>query len=140
MRFKNTSDKPVSLVSLGLGEVSPKAEIEIPDYLWQARRAANGSRAPSILELTAPQMQPTNDEDAAAWERVPEAGEMVSRLRGVSGAIVASLPPGVQAAVKAKAAPVPAPKVTKPVKAPAAAPGPSSEPAKEAATDGANGG
>lgn len=106
MRFVNDSQVTVSLPMLGIPTVLPGEFVEIDDSLCKPGRTDNGSRRKSPIEMYAPHLKPADPEIRAEWEKIPEPRKPVSakvtsenmRARPSRG-----LPPGVQAAMLAKA-------------------------------------
>jgi len=86
MLMKNAKDKPVRMKSAVLVNppkdkdgkvpvyvaVEPGAEVECRDGYCHPMIAANGSRTPSIIEKTAPGMEPADPKVKEEWLKVPE--------------------------------------------------------------------
>jgi hypothetical protein len=72
IKFKNTSDKTLKLVSVGLPDCAPNAEIDVPLALAAPTRRDNGSRGPSAIEKCAPQLVPVDPIIYEAWKQVPD--------------------------------------------------------------------
>jgi hypothetical protein len=71
MKFRNNSDHVISLDTLGLPTVEPYAEIDIPDEHCTPKRTDGGQRQKSTIEQVAPQLQPSDLDQRAAWFEVP---------------------------------------------------------------------
>ncbi len=70
MLFVNSSVVQVSVPDLNI-HVAPGACCEVPEGYAKPRRAANGSRAPSTIELLAPQLVPADPAELKIWNEAP---------------------------------------------------------------------
>lgn len=100
--FVNSSGSVVNGIPLGLGEIQPGAEVEVPIEVCAAGRRDNGSRKKSPIEQVCPALKPKDPAFEAAWKRVPDPAPVISKIVSVSGREPA-IPAGVVAARKAKA-------------------------------------
>lgn len=106
--FTNPTSHTIRLESIGLEDVAPGADIEVPLHLCAPTRADNGNRKHSPIETVAPQLRPKNDEDHKLWLKTPDPVKPQSKIVTVT-ARPASEAPGVAAlraqveAAKAKA-------------------------------------
>lgn len=80
IRFKNPTKHTIKLACIGLDDVPPDGEIDVPLALAAAGRSDNGSRAKSPIECAAPQLHPVEETDKAAWLDVPAPPTPVSRV------------------------------------------------------------
>lgn len=71
MRFRNTSDRTLKLGSIGLPDIAPAGEIEIPLTLCAPSLRDNGGRGQSPIERAAPQLVPVNPAELIAWQSTP---------------------------------------------------------------------
>lgn len=101
--FINTSDSAINGTPLGLGEIAPGAEVELPLELCAPGRRDNGSRKKSPVEQVCPALKPKDPAFTAEWMKVPAPAPVVSKIVSVSPR-EAPAPAGVIAARKAKAA------------------------------------
>lgn len=127
MRFVNKSGTVVSLPSLGIPATAPGEFVEIPDSLCKPGRTDNGSRRKSPIEMYAPQLEPADLAQCEAWLATPEPVKRAANSRMVTSENMRaqpsrSLPPGVQAAMLAKAAALAAPAPEAPPEPPGDAP------------------
>lgn len=97
MKFRNMSDKTVSLIAIGLDDVGPGEEIEVPLYLCAAGRGDGGARKPSSIECVAPQMKPADPEEHTEWTKVPPPPIPVSKIVSINNNKAPSEPAGVKA-------------------------------------------
>lgn len=80
MLFKNPTEITVKIAAGAGMSVAPSAVIDLPDPWCSPRRASNGSRIPSIIEMIAPQLKPANDADRIEWEKAPPPAKVASTL------------------------------------------------------------
>lgn len=80
IRFKNPTEHTIKLACVGLDDVPPGGEIDVPLALAAAGRSDNGSRAKSPIECAAPQLHPVTETDKAAWKETPAPPTPVSRV------------------------------------------------------------
>lgn len=72
IKFKNPTDQTLKLRSLGLPDVAPNGEIDVPVALAAPTRRDNGSRGASAIEKCAPQLVPVDPVVAEVWKQVPD--------------------------------------------------------------------
>lgn len=103
MLVKNASAVEIGLDSLGMPEIrlQPGEMIELPDHLCAAGRRPNGARKPSLMERCIPQLVPADEAAEKAWRATPAAPEPAPKP--VTAARMGNVPPGVRAAMAAKA-------------------------------------
>lgn len=114
MLFINKSGHTVCMPELGIPSTAPGECVEIEASLCKPGRADNGSRKKSPIECYAPQLVPADDAERAAWEKAPEPNPVTSRVVTSRGPVIIppSAPPGVRAAIAARAAADAAPEPT----------------------------
>lgn len=96
MTFHNPTEHTLRLESVGLEDVGPGEECEIPLALCAPTRTDNGNRGKSPIEQVAPQLQPKNPSDLKTWKQVPPPPIPTSKIVSVSPR-QASESPGVKA-------------------------------------------
>lgn len=96
IRFKNPTKHTIKLESVGLDDVPPEGEIDVPLALAAPGRTDSGVRAKSPIECVAPQLIPADESDRKAWMDVPAPPTPVSKIVSIA-ARAPQEAPGVKA-------------------------------------------
>ncbi len=125
IRFKNPTAQTVKLRAVGMEDVPPGGEVDVPLELVAAGRAANGSRRKSALECVAPQLIASSEVDRAVLGETPSPPTPISKIVSIAKRLAPQEAPGVkqlrekreaalqvEAAKKAASAPVAKPPET----------------------------
>jgi hypothetical protein len=84
IKFKNTTDKVITLDAIGLDPVAPNGTIEVPEDLATPGRTDAGQRSKSPIECVAPQLEPADKAEKEAWMKTPPPPEPRSKIVSVS--------------------------------------------------------
>lgn len=104
MRFRNESDNVVTAAALGVHQLPPGGECEIREEYSRPRRAGNGSRVPSAVEMLAPQLLPADEDERVVWRNVPDEDRPTPRAKNlptVASLVALGVPPAVAEATVA---------------------------------------
>lgn len=96
IRFKNPTKHTLKLGAIGLPDVAPGGEIDVPLGICAPTIRDNGQRGASVIEKCAPQMVPVDPEDHEEWLKTPKPNPPKSLMVTTQGR-----PPGVPAGVAA---------------------------------------
>jgi hypothetical protein len=133
VRFRNPTQHTLKLYCVGLEDVPPGGEIDIPMEICAPGRTDAGARKKSILEDVCPQLVPVADHDKEALGTVPPAPAPVSKIVSIAGRLQPPQEaPGVKALRDKREALIKAAQEKQ--AAQAAAQDPSKDPVKEPAT------
>ncbi len=102
MLLKNTSDHKVAISDLGGLVVHPGGVIDIPDSYCNPRKAPNGNKLKSIIEMLAPQLVPADSKLVAAWRaRTLDLETPAPASKSTSDLVADGVAPGIAALMAA---------------------------------------
>ncbi len=95
MKFVNDSDTAV-YIAIGKGVTVPaRGYYECQEAYAKPRRADNGDRFPSVIEMLAPQLKPADPSDLVEWKKAPppvSRAPQAAQLPTVEGLMSLGLP------------------------------------------------